>query len=59
MCYDACPHFLRHSELCCLPHGMPCPQDYDTDEAYEAAVADAEWLRDQSAAFDRDTRGNA
>lgn len=58
MCYDFCPHFERYLERCCRPYGMPCPQEYGTDEAYESAVADAEWLKDQSAIFTRDIQGD-
>lgn len=54
MCYDTCLYFNRYSERCCRPHGMPCPQEYGTDQKYESAVADAEWLRDQSLTFTRD-----
>ena len=58
VCYDACPHFERYSERCRRPHGMPCPQEYDTDEEYESAVADAEWLKEQNLRFTRDARGD-
>lgn len=57
MCYDSCPYFERYSERCGRPHGMPCPQEYGTDEDYESAVADAEWLREQSQHFTRDIQG--
>lgn len=58
MCYDSCLYFEACSERCGRPHGMPCPQEYGTDEAYESAVADAEWLRYQSTIFTRDIQGD-
>ncbi len=54
MCYNACPHFERFAELCRLPKGMPCPQAYESENDYQEALAEAEALREESAAFTHD-----
>lgn len=59
MCYGSnCPFEERYSGRCRKPHGMPCPQVYESESDYEVALAEAEALREESAEFTRDAVSN-
>lgn len=45
MCYDYC-EFWR-GERCVKERGMPCPQDYCSEEEYDTALNDAEYAKEQ------------
>ena len=55
-CGKNCLFENRYSGECRKPHGIPCPHEYDSEDDYEADVADAEWYREQSAEFARARR---
>ena len=55
-CGMSCLFENRYSGECRKPRGIPCPQEYDNEDDYKAAVADAEWCREQGAEFARSRR---